>query len=1265
MALNVLAVLLMVFYYCAVVSVGVWSGRKMNADSSLQVSRLSVETRRKQDPAHILMKLFIANRHLPLWIGVGSMTATWVGGGYLNGTAEAVYRHGILRCHAPLGYAVSLVLGGTFFARKMRATKPLTMLDPFQNRYGRWMALLLCFPAVVGEVFWTAAILAALGDTAGAIIEVDTRFFILASALVVFFYTSLGGVYVVTHTDVLQIVSMTVCLWICVPFCLRNHAVGLMVPPRSDWVGTIASSDVSQLFDAFLMTALGGIPWQVYFQRVLSCETDFDARMLSYLSAVGCIALAVPPAVIGAVAKSANFTAAGYPGPYYLRDKDVVRVLPYSMRYLTTGFVSMLGLVGITAAIMSSADSSMLSASSMVTKNVYQSIVRPTASDIEVSLVLRVMVFAIGSWATYVALSVNSVFELWLLCSDIVYVLLFPQMICVLYFEDSNTYGAFLELAKRWSWSRADTPKRDTSGMLSYLMPFYLCPVLYPGTKESKCFYCVLLMMSWWQVRPIPRPVLALLPAIALPLLGIMGHEQVATNYFSVDVLTAVLLLWLVLVSDETSTVGRLSYALVGRFGSRAGPVLVLLTASTFVASLVLPQSLVTVFVTCLAERLCNFVRKEGLQDAQRCLDRAVAEDTGGRPCDVDTLMLYEELAVALWKRHRMGLADQDSVECWDADKRGTDSPDPRRVVALKRKMSILKPSKSAAAQDAAGTCTPSATRFAADLPPDKASTPPNESKPPEGKLIRAKRRRQSFADKPHVFEYNEHRRVTHDMPAPQQEEPSTSRTSNPSPWFTPSQQSSVSLRASFRKPASFPAARTAGEGAPVAEATSSDHGSSVSPTSAPKVIGVAASGSAVAFAKAAAPSESATQGLRPAASMQRRVSMAATLGPSRAEPSFGGAGGANRLQARRISIRYPNQPLMPGRDGHRAFQRFRTDERSTVSNAMSSANVPDDEEEDPEELRLRRNQEVLAALCVCGSMTSVAGSIASYWFTPAAEAIAANMDSSSLSFWSWTLITLPVSLAASALSSVCVYYGTLQAHENQLNENAEELIRCYAKLKLGRLERCEIFERLILLFWIGYSGSTIWCRFMHRQDLTTCILGAIVLLASTALSSREGGRAPPSSTSPSRFRSNVDVDGDDTPDFRPPGSDRGLASFASRLPWGVIVIYGAASVITRVAQTTGVAKVAFDTKFWSEQSDLVKQVLLTIASSLMAEFMNAATLCDAILPMVVSLILTGAFVKTVVVAIILLSMNTTGEYVLHSNKQFNNTESLQRFLLR
>ncbi|KAK8782773.1 hypothetical protein V5799_015885 [Amblyomma americanum] len=186
------------------------------------------------------------------------------------------------------------------------------------------------------------------------------------------------------------------------------------------------------------------------------------------------------------------------------------------------------------------------------------------------------------------------------------------------------------ELSRRWSSSRPEVQSRHTSGLLGYLMPFYLCPVLYPGTKESKCFYCVLLMMSWWMLRAMPKAVVAFLPAIVLPLLGIMGPEQV-------DVLTAALLLWLVLVGDETLTIRRLSYALVGRFGGRARPVLALLTAATFVASLVLPQSLVAVVVTCLAERVCNFVHDEGLQDPQRCLESAVANDEwAGRPsCEV------------------------------------------------------------------------------------------------------------------------------------------------------------------------------------------------------------------------------------------------------------------------------------------------------------------------------------------------------------------------------------------------------------------------------------------------------------------------------------------------------------------------------------------------------------------------------------------------------------------------------------------------------
>ena len=48
----------------------------------------------------------------------------------------------------------------------------------------------------------------------------------------------------------------------------------------------------------------GGIPWQAYFQRVLSAKSPSTARLLSFIAAFGCIAMAVPSILIGAVGYS-------------------------------------------------------------------------------------------------------------------------------------------------------------------------------------------------------------------------------------------------------------------------------------------------------------------------------------------------------------------------------------------------------------------------------------------------------------------------------------------------------------------------------------------------------------------------------------------------------------------------------------------------------------------------------------------------------------------------------------------------------------------------------------------------------------------------------------------------------------------------------------------------------------------------------------------------------------------------------------------------
>ena len=59
-------------------------------------------------------------------------------------------------------HAISF-LGGIFFAHRMRREGYVTMLDPLQDVFGGRMGGLLFLPALCGEVFWSAGILAALG----------------------------------------------------------------------------------------------------------------------------------------------------------------------------------------------------------------------------------------------------------------------------------------------------------------------------------------------------------------------------------------------------------------------------------------------------------------------------------------------------------------------------------------------------------------------------------------------------------------------------------------------------------------------------------------------------------------------------------------------------------------------------------------------------------------------------------------------------------------------------------------------------------------------------------------------------------------------------------------------------------------------------------------------------------------------------------------------------------------------------------------------
>src|SRR3954471_18541077 len=184
--------------------------------------------------------LIVAGRQMPLWIAALTMTATWVDGGYLLGTAEGAYKGSIpLGIQGGLCFGISLILGGLFFARVMRRLGFTTLIDPCEARFGKGWAAVLFLPALAGELFWSAELLVAAGSTFGVILGMNLTSAILLSAIVTTAYTVLGGMWSVAYTDVFQLALVAIGLAAALPFVLDGaggvqHAWSAYLAARPD-----------------------------------------------------------------------------------------------------------------------------------------------------------------------------------------------------------------------------------------------------------------------------------------------------------------------------------------------------------------------------------------------------------------------------------------------------------------------------------------------------------------------------------------------------------------------------------------------------------------------------------------------------------------------------------------------------------------------------------------------------------------------------------------------------------------------------------------------------------------------------------------------------------------------------------------------------------------------------------------------------------------------------------------------------------------------
>ena len=398
--------------------------------------------------------LILAGRQMPLWIAALTMTATWVDGGYLLGTTEATYKSSVqLGIQGGLCFGVSLIVGGLMFADIMRRFGFTTLIDPFEARYGKRWAAVLALPALAGELFWSAELLVAIGSTFGVLLGMSLTKAILLSAVVTTAYTALGGMWSVAYTDVFQLVLVVIGLAAALPFVL-NGAGGLthawttyvgarpegagVLPPVHPYTDLWNGASIVGWWDVSLMLVFGGIPWNCYFQRVLSCRTPRDARRQSVLSGVLTMLFVVPPLLMGVAA-----FAYPWPADFVVRLRATpAEAMPLLFAHAVPPAIGLLGIAAIVGAVTSSFSSSILSAGSMFSWNGLKRLAWPSLSVTHMGHVIRVSIVLLGAVATVLALKVRSVQALWFFTSDLVFVLLFPQLLWALFDPKANRIGS-------------------------------------------------------------------------------------------------------------------------------------------------------------------------------------------------------------------------------------------------------------------------------------------------------------------------------------------------------------------------------------------------------------------------------------------------------------------------------------------------------------------------------------------------------------------------------------------------------------------------------------------------------------------------------------------------------------------------------------------------------------------------------------------------------------------------------------------------------
>jgi len=353
---------------------------------------------------------YVAGKKLPGWVIAFSSNATGESAWLLLGLTGVGYLVGIHALWIVLGEILGIALAWTLVARPFKEYTDrydsITVADYLEARFRdsqhmlRLLSVGIIFTMVIA---YTAAQLTASGKAFSSFLGTTYFTGVFIGAGVILFYTTVGGFKAVAYSDLLQGILMFLGLlilpvvgitaaggWTSLMSQLQSVEPSLLLPMGK--FGLSVPGVVSALGFASIGFAFLGVP-QILV-RFISARDQGEIITGSLLSVI-CMVVFETGAVFSGMAGRVLF-----PG---LDDPETI--LPTMSAELFPALFTGIFLVIVLAAIMSTADSLLLLASSAVVRDVVQKIFYPDLSEKSLSFYGKLTTGIIGAGALVLALA--------------------------------------------------------------------------------------------------------------------------------------------------------------------------------------------------------------------------------------------------------------------------------------------------------------------------------------------------------------------------------------------------------------------------------------------------------------------------------------------------------------------------------------------------------------------------------------------------------------------------------------------------------------------------------------------------------------------------------------------------------------------------------------------------------------------------------------------------------------------------------------------